>query len=189
MEVSLMSTHVRELQEFYLEAALQTYAGKGKKTTILDLPGAKVYTWEKGDLRYLDSYYTNHEHSGGQTIISENEKPVWLMQYHGWCQSDDPEVLEFLKRALTAAYSQQIFFGGRGPQEYREVDELDLSTKANLTESPHPLIYQNARHPSHTSFADFRGREYIFRWPYHTDHIFWHEYTGMLMRPVTPEEE
>ena len=81
-----MNRSVERLQKFYLEAAAATYAGGvAKKETIPDLPRSKVYRYESGDLLYIDTFFTNGEYSGGQTVIYVKGIPAWLMQYHGWC--------------------------------------------------------------------------------------------------------
>src|SRR5581483_616375 len=110
---------VAEIQDFFFDAALATYAGNTPKTTITDLPGSKHYHFERDSLIYDDVYFTNGEYSGGSTLISFRAEPkpinLWLMQYHGWCKDDDPKVLAFLKEALRSAYENRVFHGGRGP--------------------------------------------------------------------------
>ncbi len=164
-----MNTSVNRLQEFYLEAAAATYAGGVmKKETIPDLPRSKVYRYESGDLLYVDMFLMSGEYSGGQTVIYVESVPAWLMQYHGWCKDDNPEVLAFLKAALAAAYARREFHGGRGLPKFR-------GTKLLYTNSP-----QVPRHVRHEEdFAGFVGHEQI-QLPDATV-VFWHRYQGLLL--------
>jgi len=114
----MTTDQIAEIQAFFLEAAGQCYAGDLSKTTIEELPKSKVLRYEKGDLLYLDVYFTNDEHSGGQTVIYRDNTPVWLMQYQGLCKNDSPEVLSFLKEALRETYCKGIWYNGRGPREH-----------------------------------------------------------------------
>ncbi len=114
----MTTDQIAKIQAFFLEAAGQCYAGDLPKTTIAELPGSKVYRFEQGDLLYIDTYFTNDEHSGGQTVIYQDGTPVWLMQYQGLCKNDDPEVLSFLKDALRQTYCAGVWNNGRGPQEH-----------------------------------------------------------------------
>lgn len=158
------------LEEFFLEAAVQTYAGGAKKSTIAELPKSKVYRYERGDLLYLDMYWTNGEFSGGKTIIYANNVPAWMMDYDGWCKDDDKRVTSFLKQALSTTYTAGQFVAGRGPTEYFETEK-----------DKEGLVYRNHYDPYHWNFTYFQGRERIFRWPAHTTNLFWHRYKGLLL--------
>lgn len=167
-----MNTTVSRLQKFYLEAAAATYAGGVvEKETIPDLPRSKVYRYESGDLLYVDTFFTNGEFSGGQTIIYVDGVPAWLMQYHGWCKDDDKETLSFLKQALSAAYERGEFHGGRGLPRFESHLEGGL-------------VYENwPQMPPYNpqDFTDFQGRERIWRKPDQTKDVFWHRYQGLLL--------
>ena len=58
-----------KLQDFFFEAASATYAGFAQKTTVADMPRSKVYRYERHEYLYIDTYFTNGEQGGGQTII------------------------------------------------------------------------------------------------------------------------
>lgn len=170
----------QELQAFFLKAAAQTYAGKGKKRFIDSLPAAKVYRFEKDGLLYIDTYFTNGEFSGGQTIIYRREtwsvyRPLWIMQYNGWCRYDAKDTLAFLKAALAEAYLNGEFYGGRGPAEY-------VQNKYEAEDQDKLLVYRNHPNPYHVDFDYFEGRERIFRHPDHTTDLFWHRYQGMMLQ-------
>ncbi len=119
-------TTAERLEEFFLEAAQATYAANTtadvRKGTLPGLPKSKVYQYRKGELLYVDTYFTNGDYSGGQTLIWLNDKPAWLHQYQGWCVGDDKLILAFLKRALFQSYRMGTFAGGRGPARYFEAD-------------------------------------------------------------------
>ena len=168
---------VAQLREFYFVAAAATYAGGVvKKETIPDLPHSKVYRYKSDDLLYVDTFFTNGEYSGGQTIICVEGVPAWLMQYCGWCKDDNKEVLAFLKKALLDSYMRKEFNGGRGPAM------LDDNQEGGL-------VYQNwsVLPPYNQNFANFQGRERIWRKPVPTEDVFWHRYQGLLLGLGKPE--
>lgn len=153
------------LQAFFFEAALATYAGGASKTTIEGLPGSKVYRYERGEYLYIDTYFTNGEQSGGQTIIYINNVPAWLMQYHGWCKNDDKVVLDFLKHVLAKAYESRVFYGGRG-SPYERLLKNDL-------------IYGNVWSGS---FNHFHGEEAIYKLTEERrERLFWHKFSGVTL--------
>ena len=162
---------VDPIKAFFLEAATKTYAsGEVQKTTIGELPRSKVYRYHGNDMLYIDAFFTNGERSGGQTVIYRTyddekeghiQKPVWLMQYHGWCKDDDPEVLAFLKESLANAYSQSIFVGGRGQDPY--------------VLQAHPLRYFN---DGSDHFEQGEGFEEIKRG---SEQVFWHRYQYYML--------
>lgn len=170
------------LQAFFFEAALATYAGGASKTTIEDLPGSKVYRYERGEYLYIDTYFTNGEQSGGQTVIfvDNGRTPAWIMSYQGWCKGDDKEVLDFLKRVLAEAYQSKVFYGGRG-------NPLHGSSGGGLS-------YGNA---VFGTFDYFYGEEKIDKevenplveeLPDRED-VFWHRFQGMtLLQEVQSED-
>jgi hypothetical protein len=158
------------LEEFFHEAASATYAVSPLKSTILELPMSKVYRYRRGDLLYVDMYWTNGEYSGGKTLIYADDIPVWMMDYDGWCKGDGKRITAFLKQALCAQYTTGKFYGGRGPDEFYETEK----DREGLVYRNHPYVY-------HTGFAYFQGRERIFEWPAHTTDLFWHRYKGLLL--------
>lgn len=164
-----MKFNVQELQDFFLEAAAETYAGNGStKGTIPDIPGSRRYWYQKGKLVYLDVYVINGEYSGGQTLLYVSGVPAWLMQYQGWCQEDNKEVLDFLKKALLDSYMAKEFRGGRGPQQFED-DQKD------------GVFYQNNPKRFEDDFELFRGRERIAPKNRHGLDLFWHNYQGQLL--------
>lgn len=165
---------VAQLQQFFCKAALETYASGQKPIRGADYPWEKKFRIARvsDELTYLDRYVTNGEWSGGETVILVDNVPVWLMQYHGWCESDDHETLTFLKEALTAGYTSGEFHGGRGPEHFAKVDGRSW-------------VYVNR---PHGSFENFRGEEAIFDEgaceagvDILSGSLFWHRYQGILL--------
>ncbi len=165
-----MGPDPKVLQEFFFEAALMTYAGGAVKTTVPGLPKSKMYQYERGNLLYVDTYWTNGEYSGGKTLIYEDFQPVWMMDYDGWCKNDDPAVISYLKRALTAAYTAQRFCGGRGP-----------GCLLTYEDNPEGFKYENRFDPAHFGFRYFQGRERIVRLADQKTELFWHRYKGLVL--------
>lgn len=180
-----------EIQGFFFDASLATYAGGAAKTTIPGLLGSKHYHFERGNLLYDDVYFTNGEYSGGSTVISLRTEPkpvnLWLMQYHGWCKDDDPEILAFLKEALRYAYEQQSFCGGRGEYRYplgdsyktSQGDILEYFNNGDQKDGP---IYSLGQ----SQWSKFSGEEFINRLSRKIggiEKVFWHRYQGLSLIP------
>lgn len=155
---------LKEIEEFFLEAARQTYAADAPKTTIADLPKSKVYRYERGDWLYVDLYFSANGKSFGQTTIWFQDQPVWGMQYHGSWDTSDERVIPFLKLALRESYENGVFYGGRGPNALK-----DESGK---------LTYRNWPHPRH-NLARFEGYEEIYS--ERAKELFRHDYSGMAL--------
>lgn len=130
--------------------------------------GYKAVRWSRGRGPWLvlDSWLEVRDSlaSMGFTVIgygtsAYEKQAVWCMQYGGWYRED---VIPFLKSALAVNYSQRVFLGGRGPDEYKEGS----------------LVYQN--HPTKNDFGDFQGEEKIL-----DDGALagFHWYRGMLLLP------
>jgi hypothetical protein len=147
MEVSEMLVDLQEVQNFFFEAALATWVGDGKESTISELPASRVLVYERNLFRYVDSYYVSPAAEldfFGETVIWFRNSPVWGMNYGGFY----PDNLNpFLKDALRETYERHEFQGGRGPREYSYSDEDST------------LVYTN--NPSPNYFTSFCGEEYI----------------------------
>ncbi len=177
---------ISEIQTFFFDAALATYAGGAKAKTDPSTPAVKFYSFERGDFIYLDKFMVNGEYSGGQTVIYFQGNPVWLMQYQGWCKNDDPAVLAFLKRALRNAYEQRSFYGGRGPSSMSYHSGL----LPPLDPNHRKLYYYNEGYGTGYSiknepFHKFIGYERIeeLDTSLKNEVVFWHRYQGMLLIP------
>ncbi len=156
-------------EEFFLEAAQRTYAADVPEVKNPNVSGERGYRYERGELSYLDRYTVGtNGWSFGQTIIWQEDQPIWWMHYHGRARM--PAVTGFLKDALMAAYVEGRFIGGRGPFAFH---------RAEIS----PSLYLNRPRPSST-FVDFAGREEIIAAATTCDEraiLFWHEYRGSAL--------
>ncbi|TSC56630.1 MAG: Uncharacterized protein G01um101418_254 [Parcubacteria group bacterium Gr01-1014_18] len=133
-----------KIKDFFFEAMREGWAVQSPKIPISNLPGSKSIPYSKGEYFLLDYYFVapNSNSSYGSTVIWIAGRPVWLMHYGGWY--DEP-VIPFLKRALMQNYSENFFWGGRGPER--------------LEGESHTLQYLN--NVEQNDFNSFRGSEYI----------------------------
>lgn len=109
------------LNEFLVEAKINTYASNGElgETKLAD--GSKEFRFEKGEFEYKDKYRGSESFSG-EELISQNEKPIWRMSYNGGVTSGiipSAQVYEFLKEALQKVTIEKPF---RGPDNLRKDD-------------------------------------------------------------------
>lgn len=166
------------LQAFFFEAALATYAGGTSITTIEALPGSKVYRYERGEYLYIDTYFTNGEQSGGQTMIYLDNMPAWIMQYHGWCKDDNKEILDFLKQVLKDTYQHKMFWGGRG---YNQITSDEVMNYHNSWVGTFDYFYGEEKIDIPTGNPEAMGLERV--------DVFWHKYQGMtLLQEVQGED-
>jgi hypothetical protein len=119
------------------------YAGKGAKVVKLQNGGRRM-TSVHGDFTVIDIWYVTKESdvSFGTTMITFEEQPIWFMQYSGQYQK---EAISFLKQALTYAYEDCHFNGGRGPE--------------NFTAKDGSMFYENSWSGD---FTKFTGHEHIY---------------------------
>ncbi|TSC64864.1 MAG: hypothetical protein G01um101491_129 [Parcubacteria group bacterium Gr01-1014_91] len=107
-----------EMKDVFFEAMNNGYANSPKKKSVLWLPGSKTIEYIRDPWRVVDTYHVTQlsTRSGGTTITSYEETPVWIMQYLG---EYNEVVIPCLKAALRAAYGDKQFFGGRGPEFFQ----------------------------------------------------------------------
>lgn len=163
-----------EMAAVFFEAMNAGYAADApKKQSILWLPCNKTIEYKRDPWRVVDTYHVTKlgPRSGGTTVISYEETPVWMMQYLG---QYDESAIPCLKAALRAAYAEKKFFGGRGPERFVcdrliYLNEVDRSYRGDFQDS---------------NF--FKGYEKIQRQgsgpngaPGET--LGWHSYQGMMM--------
>lgn len=157
------TAEVQAIKEFFFEAALATYAGSGPKMPIGQTPpGFKGYKFGRDRYLYQDIYSAvGTHHSFGQTVIWMDDKPIWFMQYHGFCR--DKRASEVAKQAMRAAYVERQFIGGRG------IKRLEQGN----------LQYGNN---GMRSFGDFNGQDWVSEMKNGRDAmLFWHRYHGGLL--------
>lgn len=148
-----------QAKQFFLKAASKTYAAANvPEIKSIDVPGERLYRYEQNPFHYLDRYCVGaNVWSFGETLMWCEERLIWWMQYHG--KSERRGVTEFLKIALTEAYRQGLFCGGRGPENFK---------------------YSNLKYRNRWkgNFRSFSGEDRILD---HTEGhrpIFWHRYCG-----------
>lgn len=162
-----------EMEEVFFEAADDGYAGNPKRSTVIELPGSVEITFTKGPWKVVDKYFKTSlgRRSGGGMVMSYEEVHVWMMHYGGQYEK---EAIPCLKAALSAAYAEKKFFGGRGPEEFVHGEfvyhnEVDRAYRADFQTS---------------NF--FRGYEKITKVGRNADGttqkaMGWHSCQGMMM--------
>lgn len=165
-----MKASVAEIKRVFFAAMMQGYAVDGPKETLPD--GSKQYRHTDGHLEVIDRYWVNEGgFNWGQTLITFQGQPVWLMQYWG---QYDKAVIPFLKTVLRENYEQGIFLGGRGPQIKEGEIDGDLFSYYNDVD-----IEEYA-----DDFTRFSGEEEVFlhdKKGRGAVSIGWHRYHGGLL--------
>jgi hypothetical protein len=113
-----------ELAGFIVEGHTKGWAS-GESEVEPIFPGMKsiYYKSDNGIWEYRDNYF-DYFRAPGFTIVSQNEKPVWIMNFFGAGQNPEyndvvKPTFDFLKRALMRVTPDMPF---RGPSKYREED-------------------------------------------------------------------
>ena len=138
-----------EVQDVFFRSGREGWAAgvKALQFPMSFLPGAKVILWSDGPWQVADAYLTNSlsSRSFGIMSISYDGHPQWTMSYGGEYAE---EAIPILKKALLAAYENNLFYGGRGALfYYRYYGEG-------------ALLYENR--PKRNEFSLFDGREEIY---------------------------
>ena len=134
----------KELFEFYYRSALDCYANSEAEPEVSDeFPGAKIMTRTEGKFGYQDMWQAGaiggFGISGGQTVLTVDQIPVWMLQYRGWYDKRDNRVLEVLKEALQAGYSSKMSKNGRGPEKYHSTDDKYVYSNPSRIDSAYIL--------------------------------------------------
>jgi len=105
-----------KIEEFLIEAKINTYASNGEKEEKQLDNGGKELIYKKGEWEYRDIFFGFNPFVG-EEIVLNNGKTVWVMNYCGRVISDtDPkEVYRFLKSAMRLVKIERPF---RGPSEF-----------------------------------------------------------------------
>lgn len=116
---------LNEVKAFFFKGMVLGWAGGGKYKPASGIPGYKVFDYELGDFRLFD-FYTNPNNykSSGWTAICFNDTVVWTMGYQG---KYEEQAIPVVKHALLAAYANELFLGGRGPENFEENGLLYLN--------------------------------------------------------------
>lgn len=177
-----------DLFGFHNRMAAQCYANEeSSPMPSSEIPGGNIMTRSEGSLGYHDMWFTgtngNLGVSAGNSILSFDQVPVWVLQYSGWYDKKDERVLKVLKEALLAGYTKDESQGGRGPDMFFSQDRV--------------YTYENTIHykrglnlPDHfqtepwdkSGLMDFSGHELIWRKDETgTLEVFRHELLGFAL--------
>ena len=121
---------IAQAKNTFFDAMLAGYAGKGAKARpIARLPGSHVIEYSSGPWKVVDVYHTTlGEMSYGTTHLFFEAVPVWMMHYWG---EYPKEMIPTLKRALSSAYQNGFWNGGRGPEWFND-DEFTYHNDVGL---------------------------------------------------------
>ncbi len=122
-----------EISAFLVRAKKDTYAS-GKKPTVLE-DGFEQFTYQEGTLSYRDRYRARDPRPfGGEEVVFQEGKPVWMMNYHGFMLSKEVEskkVYSFLRKAMSLVEEDRPFRGcstlKEGDYEYKDISTGDLN--------------------------------------------------------------
>lgn len=160
--------NLKALNDFLGKAALNTYAGGGKRLKTEKL-GFINMEYRDGDYYYRDSF-AGYLASHGQEIVWYKDKPVWMCSYGGGMRNskvDDAdfatETFEFLKKAMrTGEISKD--FQLRGPKNLKDGEwEYTNDCSGDIT--------------------SLRGHEEIL---YKGELVFVHDYFGGVLKDGRP---
>ena len=100
------------LNDFIVEAKSRTYVGGGSPRPSCR-PGSHDIGYERGEWRYLDSYFGGTDFCGQETVWLNGE-PIWAMNYFGHIIEpgliDGSRAGAVIKAALSSMYSDKKRF-------------------------------------------------------------------------------
>ncbi len=106
--------NVNDLERFIVEAKARTYVSGGDLGPS-SRPASHDLGYERGDWRYLDSYFGGWDFIGQETVWFRG-LPVWAMNYYGWISDREAICAEVaglvIMTALRDLYDQGRFLGG-----------------------------------------------------------------------------
>ena len=111
--------NINKLSKFLISAKINTYASVGESEEKEFTDGGKGFEFIEGEFKYKDRYFGSKAFIG-EEIVSQNEKPIWGMNYYGGIVSENvpfDKVYIFLKKALSKAKEKKPF---RGPDNFEE---------------------------------------------------------------------
>ena len=161
---------LKDIERLFFNAMQAGYATNPAKTTLVELPGSKVITFQERGFKMIDLWFVgSNGKSAGSTMIFVDEKIVWKMDYRGQYQEEE---IDFLKSVLRREYykdyvpgaAPEFFRGCRGPR-------LFLSNGLAYT--------NNVKEGS--DFYQFSGREEIISRANSCLVVGYHDYEGMLL--------
>ena len=115
-----------QLKQFLYQANLAGYASGEEKQWTKEPDGSTTIVFEKNGLKSHDNYFGGEPY-GGRIIVSEKEKPVWLMVYYGWVEpgQEKEAVYGVLRNALKQMPKEMPL---RGPNQYQEAQYFYINS-------------------------------------------------------------
>lgn len=110
----------QEFLEFLVEAKKSTYSSG--KPPGHERGGSCVFSFEYGDLEYVDRFVGSRIFSGQEVVREDLFYPIWSMNYFGreLCEDISPrELVGFLKLCLSKVPKEKPF---RGPTSFAKGD-------------------------------------------------------------------
>ena len=136
-----------KLQEFLVNAKVNTYASVGESSERNLEDGSKELIYKLGEWEYRDRYFGFNPFIG-EEIVWENGETVWGMHYYGKVLSetlDVKEIYEFLKKALSLIDESLPF---RGPKILNKGDFSYRNSSSGFVEEFHGvemILYRGRR--------------------------------------------
>lgn len=106
---------VGEIIDFLKQASANSYAGKGKEMEKQCRPNSHDFIYQKGNLKYIDTYVGGNAFSG-EEVVFKDDIPIWSMNYCGRTLQEQFSG-DFLKKSLLLRPDEAPF---RGPKIYQE---------------------------------------------------------------------
>lgn len=148
-------TDYRKIRDFFLRAMQHGFVAaepEGEAAVPL-IPGFKSFTFIEGNLKLVDTYFEGG-HTGGMTIIWENDVPVWVMNFAGYYHKNE---VPTLIKALKTEYDQPWFNGGRGPNILIDEERIYINIVENTN-------FESAR--GHERITDQNGN--VLGWHFYS---------------------
>jgi len=122
-----------DINTFLVKAKKSTYASGKPPQKMAD--GFEEFTYEEENYKYKDKYHAKDPKPfGGEEIVWQNGKAVWIMNYYGFILSnevDSKAVYEFLRKAMSLVNKEKPF---RGPSNLKEEDfEYKNNVEGNIS--------------------------------------------------------
>lgn len=133
-----------KLRLFLLEANKHGYANENPPALVSEPDGSKTILFENDDWKYHDNYFGGEPY-GGRLLVSNQNKPYWMMVYYGFVHpiiKDPGGVYGVLRKALSQMPADKPY---RGPDELVEGDFRYVNKVEGDIEnySGEEIIYQN----------------------------------------------
>lgn len=115
---------MNELKEFLIKAKQQTYANENIEKKEPSRKGSFDYEYSENGLTYHDTYFGGTKFMGCEVVYSEDETPVWGMNYYGVTldESLSEEAIDKALRPALMMVGNDDILPLRGPKEFTNGD-------------------------------------------------------------------